>query len=128
MKAPVTAASLSSDLVWYLRHQQGKTLRQIGEMIAVSESYVSRVANGERNFTIEHLVMFERMLGQPLPILLLEAVWKGRVPAESRGVFEKGVELLREGASLEQALARPARTVGGGGHVVKKVRRVKKSA
>lgn len=97
--------SLSADLVRYLRVQRALTLRQIGELVDLSESFISRVAAGERSFTIEHLNRFEQVLGAPLPVLLLEAVWQQQVTPDKRAMFDEGLRLIREAAALAGGLA-----------------------
>lgn len=96
--------SISADLVDYLRRQRGMNLKQIGELVDLSESFVSRVARRQRSFTVEHLEKFERALGQPLPVLLLEALWENRIPNAQREMFAQGLELLRNSTALLAAL------------------------
>ena len=96
----MNTVSLSADLVAYLRDSRGMSLRQIGELVDLSESYVSRVANGQRRFTLEHLDRFEKALGQPLPLLLLEACWKPKAPSGEQAMFDEALALLRRSASL----------------------------
>ncbi len=100
----MNSVSLSADLVAHLRDTQGMSLRQIGELVDLSESYVSRVANGQRRFTLEHLDRFEKALGQPLPLLLLEACWKPKAPTEQQAMFDEALALLRRSARLSTKL------------------------
>ncbi|MCA9242305.1 MAG: helix-turn-helix transcriptional regulator [Phycisphaerales bacterium] len=100
----MNTVSLSADLVAYLRDSRGMSLRQIGELVDLSESYVSRVANGQRRFTLEHLDRFEKALGQPLPLLLLEACWKPKAPSGEQAMFDEALALLRRSASLSAKL------------------------
>ncbi|NOT02708.1 MAG: helix-turn-helix transcriptional regulator [Phycisphaerales bacterium] len=95
--------TLSMALVDYLR-EQGRTLHDIGDMIGLSESFISRVANGHRGFTIDHLEAFERNLGQPLAALLVEARWRNSIPEEMRGKYEEVLTLLRDLAGLRTQL------------------------
>ena len=69
---PELSSGLSSDIVRYLR-QNDRTLKDIADLTGLSESYVSRVGNGKRNFRIDHLVRLENALAKPLPLLLVEA-------------------------------------------------------
>ncbi len=104
MKQQDPAVSLSSGLVHHLQ-RKGMTLKTVGEMIGVSESFISRVANGHRSFTLEHLAEFERKLGEPLPILLLEVTCRNSVPADKKEMFEEAMQLLRSSARLREGLS-----------------------
>lgn len=65
---------VSRNIVRAIRSNDDKmTYKKIGEMIGCSESYISRVASGERAFTLEHLTLLEKKLNKPVPLLLLEA-------------------------------------------------------
>lgn len=120
----VSALELSAALVTYLRGQ-GKTLREIGDVIGLSESFVSRVANGERSLTIDHLAAFERELGEPLPALVLQAMWGREVNDEQRPAFEEALRLLRELGGFRRSLELDASSqdregVPAAGHRVRK--------
>ncbi len=91
-------------LVAYLR-EQGKTLRQIGEMVGLSESFVSRVAKGERSFTLDHLALFERRLGEPLSVLIMESVWARTIDAEHKPAYDEALRVLRELGEFRRRLA-----------------------
>ena len=101
-KQKTTKEKLSSEIVDYLR-QRGMTLKQIGENIACSESFVSRVGKGERSLTIEHLMLLEKNLGAPLPLLLLEASHRGSVDNRIRSSYED-LRQLRENSAKTRAL------------------------
>jgi transcriptional regulator with XRE-family HTH domain len=103
MRRESSGTSISQAVVEHLRGQ-GRTLAEIGEMVGLSESFLSRVASGQRSFTLEHLERFEQRLGQPLPALLLEAEWRDAVPEERRGEFEEMLSLLRELGGMRAAL------------------------
>jgi len=62
--------SISSDIVDYFR-QDGMSLKQIGNLAELSESFISRVWRGKREFTIKHLLKFAKALNQPLVLLLI---------------------------------------------------------
>lgn len=98
--------SLSALLIEYLRGQ-GMTMREIGELIGVSESYISRVASGENNLTIDHLVSLERTLRRPLPLLLLEACRGQNVPAALKSHYERLVAVLSESGEIEEPESAP---------------------
>lgn len=81
------------------------TLRQIGQLIDATESYISRVSHGERSFTLDHLARFERKLGQSIPVLLLESKWRKHVPRSKKAIFEEALRLLKEWAAISAELA-----------------------
>jgi transcriptional regulator with XRE-family HTH domain len=91
--------------VSYLRGQ-GKTLRQIGEMVGLSESFISRVARGERSFTLDHLSAFEQQLGEPLPVLLLQTMSRRDLTARQQATFDEALQLLRAIGEFRQTLGR----------------------
>ena len=63
-------------VVAYLRAEKGMTLRQIATLTGTTESFISRVASGGRNLTLDHLYKIETYLKEPLPLLLLrDAAW-----------------------------------------------------
>lgn len=103
MASSVSTPQLSAALVAHLR-RDGKSLRQIGEMVGLSESFVSRVAKGERSFTIEHLALFEEALGEPLPALIMQAMWSHDLPARQQREFDAALELLRTLGGFRQSL------------------------
>jgi len=95
-------ATLSSEIVSYLQ-SRGMTLRHIGKLAGLSESFVSRVANGHRSFTIRHLEALETELGRTLPALLLEAK-SGAVPRDKRPMFDEALRLLDDLGGLRGSL------------------------
>ncbi len=78
--------TLSSDIVKYLQ-EQGLTLRKVGELLGLSESFISRVRKKERSFTLDHLVKLEQATGRALPVILFEATAPGSVPDELRPIY-----------------------------------------
>lgn len=92
--------SLSADIVSYLRTD--KTLKEIGALAGLSESFMSRVAKGKRSFRFEHLVKLEISLGKPLPALLLKARNLDTLPDGIRSSYHSLQELLE--SSGEQRL------------------------
>jgi hypothetical protein len=98
-------SSISSDLVNYLQGE-GMTLKRIGEMAGVGESFVCRVRRGDRRFSLEHMVRFEKELGECVPVLLLEAVWRERVSPAQRKLFDEAVRLLRESTAIRGELVK----------------------
>ena len=88
------SASLSAYIVRYLQ-DQGKTRQEIAELLDLGQSFISRVANQERHLTIEHLVKLEERLGQPLPLLLLEAMPAESIPTELKHAYQALLTVLR---------------------------------
>ncbi len=78
--------TLSSDIVKYLQ-EQGLTLRKVGELLGLSESFISRVRKKERSFTLDHLVKLEQATGRALPVILSEATAPDSVPDELRPIY-----------------------------------------
>ncbi|MBW8014661.1 MAG: helix-turn-helix transcriptional regulator [Planctomycetes bacterium] len=86
---------VSRNIVRAIRRGADKmTYKKIGEMIGCSESYISRVANGERAFTLEHLTLLEKKLNKPLPLLLLEATDIKDVPQEVKPLYNYLSDLM----------------------------------
>ncbi len=79
--------TLSSDIVKYLQ-SQGLTLKKIGEMLDLSESFISRVRRRQRSFTLDHLVKLEQATGRALPIIMLEATEPSSVPVALRPIYD----------------------------------------
>jgi transcriptional regulator with XRE-family HTH domain len=99
----------SMGIVNFLR-KQGYNLKQIGELIGHSESYISRVSRGERAFTVEHFALIEKQLGKPLPMLLLEAIDEKNVDKQLRPLYKSLKKLL---AKDKSANAIPKRAAAG---------------
>jgi transcriptional regulator with XRE-family HTH domain len=74
---------------------RGMTLTEIAKLIGVTKSYMSRVNSGDRSLTIEHLMMLEREIGQPLPLLLIDAIPLESVPAHLRPLYESTRRILK---------------------------------
>lgn len=100
-KRKCVTSRLSAELVEYFR-RQGKTLREIGEMMDLGESFVSRVAKGKRRFTIDHLATLEKKLGKPLPLLLLETTPIESVPEDLRNLYAELAQLLRRSGEMRK--------------------------
>jgi transcriptional regulator with XRE-family HTH domain len=95
-------ANLSADLVKHLQ-SQGMTLRQIGESMGLSESFISRVAHRKRSLTIEHLLRLQEATGTPLPLLLLEATTQDSIPESLAPLYEKARDVLAAGVELQHS-------------------------
>jgi len=96
---PEVSKQRSAEIVEYLRGQ-GKTLKEIGRLTGLSESYVSRVGQGDRNFRVDHLVRLEETLGAPLPLLLIEATAANSLPKSLSKAYEQLKKALKRSAQL----------------------------
>ena len=76
--------TISSDIVRFLQEKRGFTLKQIGNLMDLSESFICRVGLRQREFTLNDLLMFEKVLNYPLPLLILEARREESIPSELR--------------------------------------------
>jgi transcriptional regulator with XRE-family HTH domain len=86
---------VSRNIIRAIRKGANKmTYKKIGEMIGCSESYISRVANGERAFTLEHLTLLEKKLNKPVPLLLLEATNIEDVAPDMKPLYKYMSELM----------------------------------
>ena len=91
--------TLSTDVIRYLQ-AKGLTQREIARKMAVTESFISHVVKGNRNFTIEHLESLAVMEEMTLPELLASATPIEAVPKEHR----KAYGLLLEGLKASNEL------------------------
>lgn len=87
--------SVPADVVSYLRSEKGMTLQQIAKLTGTTESFISRVAHGGRNFTLEHLYKIEAYLKEPLSLLLLRAMPREALPEELQPLYDQAVDLLK---------------------------------
>jgi transcriptional regulator with XRE-family HTH domain len=97
--------TLSSDIVRYLQ-EQGLTLRKVGDLLGLSESFISRVRKKQRSFTLDHLVRLEQATGRALPVILLEATQPSSVPDELRPIYDAFRNLLMAGEAHALSLPR----------------------
>ena len=97
------ATSFSSDVVKCLRVES--TLKEIGQMIGCTESFMSLVANGKRNFTIEHLTALEKALDKPLPLLILEAS-KSSVSKNMKPQYDDLKKIFESSRTLRASLSK----------------------
>jgi len=63
------------------------TLREIGELMGLKESFISRVRKGERSFTLQRLQKLETSLGKPLTMILIEATPVESAPKELKPLY-----------------------------------------
>lgn len=96
------ATSFSSDIVKCLRTE--KTLKEIGQMIGCTESFMSLVANGKRNFTVDHLIALEKAIDKPLPLLILEAS-KDSIPASMKTQYDFLKKIFKSSRELRTSLS-----------------------
>jgi transcriptional regulator with XRE-family HTH domain len=112
------SASFSSDIVNYLIDRD-YSITEIARLLNVSKSFLSRVKSRERSFTVDHLLILERALKRPLPLLLLETIPREEIPDDlvelyeaTRTVFETSLPLPSKRRSrLRQANAARAAAV-----------------
>lgn len=103
--------TLSSDIVKYLQ-QQGLTLRKVGDLLGLSESFISRVRKKQRSFTLDHLVRLEQATGRALPVILLEATQPSSVPDELRPIYDAFRGLFMGGKARDTGLPRAPKENG----------------
>ena len=81
--------TISSDIVHFLQEKKGLTLKQIGNLMGgLSESFICRVKLQQREFTLKHLLILEKTLNYPLPLLILEARREESIPEELRMQYQ----------------------------------------
>ncbi len=126
MAKRTVSASFSSDIVNYLI-ERDYSLTDIARLLNVSKSFLSRVKSRERSFTVDHLLILERTLKRPLPLLLLEAIPREEIPDDlvelyeaTRTVFETSLPLpskrrprLRQPSAVRSASAPSTRKKAG---------------
>ncbi len=79
--------AVSRDVVKYLQ-RRGMTLRQIGEVMGLSESFISHVLHGRRSLTLRHLARLEKAERRPLALILMESADPESAPPELKAVYE----------------------------------------
>lgn len=93
--------TVSCDLVRHFQGQ-GRTLKEIGEMMGgLSESFISRVLNKQRSFTLRHLSALEKTLGKPYPIIIIEATRVNSLPKGLRKAYGAFQKILTECANVQ---------------------------
>lgn len=85
--------TVSSAIVRHLQ-DEGMTLKDIARLLGLSGSFISRVRNKQRSFTLEHLTTLERVIKKPLPIILIEAAELSSVPEDLRPIYAAFRELF----------------------------------
>ena len=75
--------SISAEVVEFLQNKD-MSLSKIAQLTGLSKSYISRVKNRERSFTVATLSKLEDRLELPLPLLLLKATKLQSIPQKLR--------------------------------------------
>ena len=96
MAERMISSALSSDVVDLLM-KRGMTLTAIADSIGVSKSFLSRVRARTRSLTIDHLIALEAAIGEPLPLLLLEATPLDSVPPALRPLYKSTLRVVSRG-------------------------------
>ncbi len=89
LNKPEGTEYFSRDVVRLLKDQYGWTLKKIGEAINCGESFVSMVGSGHRSFTLDHLTMLEKKLGEPVAILLLKSIDPKKIDKQLRPLYNR---------------------------------------
>ena len=76
-------------------HTMGMSQTRLAQLLGVTQGYISRVVNGHKNFTIEHLETLSDRVHMPMAVLIYKAS-RAPVPADpqERAVDEKLAELM----------------------------------
>ena len=90
---------------------RGMTLAEIAVAIGATKSFVSRVKSRSRGFTIDHLTALEASLGEPLPLLLLEATPIDSVPANLKPLYRSTAKVLGGRRPTAKPAKRPGKRV-----------------
>jgi len=90
-----TEGSPATNIVKYL-HDRKMTYKKIGNLMDFSESYINRVARGERTLSIEDLDRLAMQLGLALPELLLLATPINSVPPKIRSTHQALLRVLNQ--------------------------------
>lgn len=96
MAERTVSSSLSGDIIELLM-RRGMTLTAIAQALGAGKSFVSRVKSRSRSLTIDHLVALEAAVGEPLPVLLLEATPIESVPPELRPLYRSTLKVVSGG-------------------------------
>ena len=100
MSTKYISKTLSSSIVAYLQKEKRMTLKQVGALMGLSESFVSHVRKGNRNFTIARLRELEKSLNQPLPLLFLATIDKKSIPKKLKPQYEALSKALSKSAAM----------------------------
>lgn len=79
--------TVSQNVVKYLQKKHHLSLKQIGELMGLGESFISLVGKGRRALTMQRLLMLEETLGEPLAVILAEATPVDSAPPKLRPFY-----------------------------------------
>lgn len=82
----------SADLARYVMDKHGLNQKQLAAVLGVGQSFISRVARGDRNFTFAHANALAAHLGVPVAVL----IWRTLGPANGDPRFQEARELIDE--------------------------------
>ena len=83
MKNKTVSTSFSTLVVKCLQNNgKGFTIKKIAHIIEENQDLVERIQNGQQGFLINHLLKIEKASKEPLPLMLLREIEKGRIPHE----------------------------------------------
>ena len=85
---------LSRDIV-NLLIDRGMTVTGIAEMLGVTKSYISRVKNGKRKFTLDHMSTLEKKLKVSLLVLLMQSIPRESVSPALRPLYDETLRMLK---------------------------------
>ena len=98
--------SISTDIIRQLQ-KKGRTLKDIGKLMGLSESSISRVRKGDRSLTMLRLRKLEAKLNVPIPLLLLQAIDPTSVPKELKAQYEALREIFTKSVEISSKLYIP---------------------
>jgi transcriptional regulator with XRE-family HTH domain len=101
-------ASLSSDVI-NLLVKRGMTLLEIAQATGTTKSFISRVKSKSRSLTIDHLIELEQTIGEPLPLLLLQATPIQSVRSDLRPLYRATLKVVSVGKAAKPARKRSAK-------------------
>lgn len=86
----------SAQVLRYVLDRTGLSQAQLAEELEVSESFISRALNGERNLTIDHIEFIESRFNMPMGAMFLAISKPGTDPKYER-LRQLAKELLLQG-------------------------------
>jgi transcriptional regulator with XRE-family HTH domain len=94
--------TISSNIIRFLQkkdekilNKDEKTLRKIGELMDLSESYISYVKKGERGLKLKRLLLLEKSLNMPLTELFMQSTKSGDIPKNLRHQYEQLLDIIK---------------------------------
>lgn len=103
LKSVQVDTDVSAKIIQQLQ-RKGMSLSQIGKLMDLSKSFVSRVKNGERSLTISRLSKLEEKLNLPLPLLFLGAIETQSMPNKLKKQYEALRNAFIKSADLSKEL------------------------